>query len=191
MCVKVACPSLTSSPSPPVPPTEPPTPPSTLSQSASLFLLLLTTLIWGSQHSIIKMTVEEVDPATFSAARFAVATIAATLPFIFSKSPPASSVKTSCRWGLELGLWMLMGYGFQAISLETTLAARSAPPHPPAPPRPTDWCSSLPRLAQPRRTPIRRAPPRTAPQRRAPKSPPRTTQLAMFHPAPVLSVVPC
>lgn len=119
----------------------------------SLFLLNLVAVIWGTQHSVIKMVVEDCDASAFSLARFGLAAIIAS-PFTPALRPlvnifsgwenerlesTADKLRAedndqqisdeesmlAWRWGLEMGLWMFLGYAFQAIGLEYTTAQRS------------------------------------------------------------------
>jgi len=105
----------------------------------SILLLNLVAVIWGTQHSVIKMVVEDCNPSSFSLARFGLAALIAS-PFT-PPLPPLSLLNKEnnkvvdnttaedttlvWRWGLEMGLWMFLGYAFQAIGLEYTTAQRS------------------------------------------------------------------
>jgi len=52
-------------------------------QLQSIILLNLVAIIWGTQHSVIKMVVEDCDSSAFSFSRFAVAAVIATSgPFV-------------------------------------------------------------------------------------------------------------
>ncbi|GMI14768.1 hypothetical protein TrLO_g4331 [Triparma laevis f. longispina] len=127
-------------PSTATPPPPAATAPSSATQLQSLLLLICVTVIWGTQHSVIKIAVESAtDSASFSAARFAIGGLFATLPVIASqasqqpskasqqpKEPTSSTLSAPIKYGLDLGLWMLLGYAFQAVALETTSASRSA-----------------------------------------------------------------
>ncbi|VEU40837.1 unnamed protein product [Pseudo-nitzschia multistriata] len=108
----------------------------------SILLLNLVAVIWGSQHAIIKTVVEDSDPAAFTFLRFGLASLIASpyLPGvkeIFQKttSPTESNITTRVeeeedlwkpwRWGIEMGLWMFLGFSLQAIGLQSTTAQRS------------------------------------------------------------------
>ena len=116
---------------------------------SAVFLLNLVAIIWGTQHSVIKMVVDQCDAASFSFARFAFATIIVS-PFtpnigsflnqstaeresdidVNSDPDPHGIQKDqqnalAWRWGIEMGSWMFLGYAFQAIGLEYTTAQRS------------------------------------------------------------------
>lgn len=99
----------------------------------AVLLLNLVAVIWGTQHSVIKMVVDDCDASAFSFSRFAIAAMIAS-PFtpslpslkdnIFSNEAVSENA-LSWRWGLEMGTWMFLGYAFQAIGLEFTTAQRS------------------------------------------------------------------
>ncbi len=112
----------------------------------SILLLNFVAIIWGTQHSIIKMTIADCDTSIFTFTRFLLAALIATVGLIISNVNitdsttdvliSKSSVDTDVddrilngpsndssnaiawRWGIEMGLWMLLGYAFQAIGLE-------------------------------------------------------------------------
>jgi drug/metabolite transporter (DMT)-like permease len=110
--------------------------------SRSILLLNLVAILWGSQHAVIKSVVEDTsDPAAFTLLRFGLAALLAA-PYTpgllfnnnnnkndeeepFTKSSSASVATTTWRWGLEMGLWMFLGFAFQAVGLEFTTAQRS------------------------------------------------------------------
>jgi hypothetical protein len=94
----------------------------------AVILLNVVAVIWGSQHPVIKMVVDDCDPAAFSLVRFGLAAFIASL----ACAPPRSNTTTlhdeedssktqvTWRWGAEMGLWMFLGYAFQAIGLEVS-----------------------------------------------------------------------
>ena len=93
----------------------------------SVFLLNFVALIWGSQHPVIKMVVNDCDPSTFSLVRFAFAALIASIfapPWNFDgdENHTTSKAKVTWRWGAEMGFWMFLGYAFQAIGLEVSLS---------------------------------------------------------------------
>ena len=133
-------------PSPPDPPLEPPpreAPSTTLSGMPTLWQAILAlnacTLIWGSQHAIMKDVVVEASPASVNAARFVVAA-AFALPWApgapWRPAPaaaptsagPGSKAPVSRTWaaGAELGFWTFLGFALQAVGLQLTTASRSA-----------------------------------------------------------------
>jgi len=106
----------------------------------SILLLNLVTIIWGTQHAIIKqLIVDDISTSEFTLARFMIA-----LLLVMRYTPPLTSnalmkhknsdddnsnsvgdFNDVWRWGIELGIWMFLGYAFQAIGLEYTTAQRS------------------------------------------------------------------
>ena len=111
----------------------------------SVALLNLVAIIWGTQHSVIKTVVDDCDASAFSFARFGLAAFL-VVPYIPSIGPLLQKLMgtdggsqhgeamddnnddasiAAWRWGLEMGLWMFLGYAFQAIGLEYTTAQRS------------------------------------------------------------------
>ena len=106
----------------------------------ALFLLNFVAILWGTQHAIIKSVVTDTtvsSAAAFTLCRFALATCVA-LPagiseLISNKTSSTTSSETGVssissaliRWGTELGLWMFLGFAFQAVGLETTTAQKS------------------------------------------------------------------
>lgn len=99
----------------------------------AILLLNFVAVIWGTQHSVIKMVVDDCDTSAFSFSRFAIAAMIASpfTPSIPSLKDTISSDEElnenalTWRWGLEMGTWMFLGYAFQAIGLEFTTAQRS------------------------------------------------------------------
>ena len=104
----------------------------------AVLLLNLVAIIWGTQHSVAKMVVDDCDAASFSFARFALATaiVSPFTPEIGSFLKPKVDGDRSFegddeqnalawKWGIEMGLWMFLGYAFQAIGLGYTTAQRS------------------------------------------------------------------
>ena len=90
------------------------------------------TLIWGSQHPIIKDVVADASPSSTNAARFCIAA-AASLPFLPGAPWRATAEGrdpelTANTWsaGFELGCWSFLGFALQAIGLQFTTASRSA-----------------------------------------------------------------
>lgn len=97
----------------------------------AVILLNGVAVIWGSQHPVIKMVVEDCDAAAFSLVRFGMAAVIASL---FTPPPllplrtrqdqdadeSTKSAQLTWRWGAEMGLWMFLGYAFQAIGLEVS-----------------------------------------------------------------------
>jgi len=117
------------------------------SPTTSVVLLNLVAIIWGSQHAIIKTVIDDSDPAAFTFLRFGLASLIASpyLPGIeqtvlktrkkiksFGTEDNNDDEKMNTidlwkpwRWGIEMGLWMFLGFSLQAVGLQTTTAQRS------------------------------------------------------------------
>lgn len=105
----------------------------------SILLLNIVAIIWGSQHAVIKTCIEDLDPSSFSLVRFLLAALIATPAWYLSANTKSaesatdqagsneiaitkdneesSDLSTTWRWGVEMGLWMFLGYAFQAVGL--------------------------------------------------------------------------
>jgi hypothetical protein len=83
----------------------------------SVLLLNVVAVIWGSQHPVIKMVVDDCDPSVFSFVRFAFAAVIASF-FSWHTTLEKGDMRQTWRWGAEMGFWMFLGYAFQAIGLE-------------------------------------------------------------------------
>lgn len=117
-----------------------------------LAVLNAVTVLWGTQHAVIKLILQsDLSPGITNFARFSVAAVLFSpwtpgllrdvppLPFS-SAAPPHDSkanMAEECqdsgeaqdadagetwRAGAELGLWMFLGFAFQAVGLEFTTA---------------------------------------------------------------------
>ena len=112
--------------------------------SQSVLLLNFVAILWGSQHAVIKLCVQDSPDAAgpFTLLRFGIAALLASpytpgLQNLFRSANTklandhlavaanAESVSQTWRWGLEMGLWMFLGFAFQAIGLEYTTAQKS------------------------------------------------------------------
>lgn len=98
--------------------------------NSGFLLLNFVAVIWGSQHVIIKEAIDSFPaPSLLNFARFFVSTIVFS-PSLFKVLMKYSTTSISSslilRAGAELGLYTFLGFGFQAIGLETTSATRSA-----------------------------------------------------------------
>lgn len=80
--------------------------------------LTAITVVWGSQHSVIKWAVGDGDASSVTAARFVIAALCLW--------PWAPRDLNTWRSGLELGLLSFAGFATQAVGLETTTATKSA-----------------------------------------------------------------
>lgn len=107
-----------------------------------VILLNLVAVIWGTQHAVIKGVLSSGDSnaAYFTLARFSLAALLAS-PYtpginrsddkLLSQqstieiSDDKESIRLAWRYGVELGLYMFLGFAFQAVGLETTTASRS------------------------------------------------------------------
>lgn len=90
----------------------------------NVILLNLVAVLWGTQHPVIKMVVENCDASIFSLVRFGLGALIATPAWLASSKEEDNNPQT-LRWGLEMGMWMFLGYAFQAVGLATTTAQRS------------------------------------------------------------------
>ena len=108
----------------------------TFGLATSILLLNCVAIIWGSQHAVIKMIINDTDASYYTLLRFGLAALLASpyTPGFSSWMDETSETKNNMddgqiqkawRWGLEMGLWMFLGFSFQAIGLETTTASRS------------------------------------------------------------------
>jgi len=102
----------------------------------ALLALNGATLIWGSQHAVIKEVVEVASPASLNAARFSLAAVA-SLPWLpgapwrprsADVGDAERSLRTRLTWaaGMELGAFSFSGFALQAVGLQFTSASRSA-----------------------------------------------------------------
>ncbi|KAG5192453.1 hypothetical protein JKP88DRAFT_266157 [Tribonema minus] len=82
-------------------------------------LLLLASALYGTNFASVKLLEESLEPSTAAALRFGIAALALA---------PALTRITgkALRDGLEIGLWVAMGYISQSIALTTTSASKSA-----------------------------------------------------------------
>ncbi|KAK6127618.1 hypothetical protein DH2020_038635 [Rehmannia glutinosa] len=87
----------------------------------SIILLNAITFIYASNIAVIKEVEAFTDPAYFSAVRFAVSTVP-FLPFIIQ----ARNDTQTRNSGLELGLWVSLGYISEALGLLTSDAGRAS-----------------------------------------------------------------
>lgn len=87
----------------------------------SIILLNAITIIYASNIPVVKEVEAIVDPETFTVVRFAVAAIP-FLPFVF-RARDDSHTRNA---GLELGIWVSLGYILQALGLLTSDAGRAS-----------------------------------------------------------------
>ncbi len=81
-------------------------------------LLVLLTIVWGSSFVVIREAVAGFPPSLLVFLRFLVAALV-FLPWL-------GAGRGVVLAGLELGLWLVVGYGTQAVGLVYTTAGRSA-----------------------------------------------------------------
>ncbi|KAL9258865.1 putative transporter [Drosera capensis] len=87
----------------------------------SVILLNVVTVVYASDIPIIKEVEAIMDPATFSVIRFAVTAIP-FIPFIV-RARSNARIRDA---GMELGLWVSLGYLMQALGLLSSGAGRAA-----------------------------------------------------------------
>ncbi|KAJ8772166.1 hypothetical protein K2173_027343 [Erythroxylum novogranatense] len=87
----------------------------------SVLLLNVITVVYASNIPVVKAVEDMMDPAAFSAVRFVVSAIP-FLPFVFRARDDAQTRNA----GLELGLWVSLGYLIEAIGLLTSDAGRAS-----------------------------------------------------------------
>ncbi|CAN8068159.1 unnamed protein product [Agarophyton chilense] len=92
-----------------------------LSPTSTLFVLNFITVLWGTQHAVMKSTLEALSPQALNLLRFSLASLLA-LPSLPLPTPANRSIY---KTGLELSFYLFLGYALQAQSLLTTSASRS------------------------------------------------------------------
>lgn len=93
----------------------------------SLALLNLTTVLWGTQHAVIKLAVTDIDPSTLNLSRFLLAALISLPALPGLPTSPRAFFKTPLfRHASELSLYLFAGYALQSAALLTTSASRSA-----------------------------------------------------------------
>lgn len=117
------------------------------SEALPWLALHLATVLWGTQHAVIKQLVDSgLDASVLNMERFGIAASTSVaivvarrflskpsgsrpLPgFKLRRFPPRHWRRILGPWSgaIELGLWMFLGYAFQSIGLANTSAARSS-----------------------------------------------------------------
>ena len=104
---------------------------STVTRSVAVLLLGVVTVLWGSQHSIIKYTLQQgandsLQAACLNLVRFGLAGICFS-PWLPAVQPERQGVRARLEWraGAELGFWLFLGFCLQAAGLLYTTAQRS------------------------------------------------------------------
>ncbi|XP_057961942.1 uncharacterized protein LOC131153566 isoform X4 [Malania oleifera] len=87
----------------------------------SIILLNVLTIIYASNIPVVKEVEAITDPALFTVVRFAVSAIP-FIPFVFQARGDARTRNA----GIELGLWVSLGYLMQALGLLTSDAGRAS-----------------------------------------------------------------
>ncbi|KAF2317474.1 hypothetical protein GH714_022614 [Hevea brasiliensis] len=87
----------------------------------SILLLNFITIVYASNIPVVKAVEAMMDPAAFSAMRFVMSAIP-FLPFVFQAR---DDVKIR-NAGMELGLWVSLGYLIEALGLLTSDAGRAS-----------------------------------------------------------------
>ncbi|XP_021643769.2 uncharacterized protein LOC110637756 isoform X2 [Hevea brasiliensis] len=87
----------------------------------SILLLNFITIVYASNIPVVKAVEAMMDPAAFSAMRFVMSAIP-LLPFVFQAR---DDVKIR-NAGMELGLWVSLGYLIEALGLLTSDAGRAS-----------------------------------------------------------------
>lgn len=102
------------------------------SLTTAFLLLNGVAIIWGSQHTVIKSTLEAFPTSTLNFWRF-LSSALFFVPSLVAVAVSGGGGATSdgerarvLRGGLELGVYTFLGFAFQSIGLETTTASRSA-----------------------------------------------------------------
>uniref|UniRef100_J3MD56 EamA domain-containing protein n=2 Tax=Oryza brachyantha TaxID=4533 RepID=J3MD56_ORYBR len=90
-------------------------------KARSVVLLNLVTLVFASNISVVKEAETMLDPDLFNVLRFTISAI----PFVPLLSKALSDVQVFIK-GVELGIWVAIGYLAQAIGLVTADAGRTA-----------------------------------------------------------------
>lgn len=87
----------------------------------SILLLNVITIVYASDIPVLKAAEEIMDPASFCAVRFVMSAIP-FLPFVFR----ARDDEKTRNAGIELGLWVSLGYFVEALGLLTSDAGRAS-----------------------------------------------------------------
>lgn len=93
------------------------------SQTKAELALLSITVIWGSTFAITKVLLGGIDPFTYIALRFGLAS--ALFALFFWRSVKAAGFKSLSK-GLILGLLLFFGFSLQTVGLQYTTASKSA-----------------------------------------------------------------
>lgn len=94
---------------------------STKSKMRSIMLLNLITIVYASDIPVVKAVESTMDPAAFCAVRFVMSAIP-FLPFVLRARGDVETRKA----GIELGVWVSLGYLVEALGLLTADAGRAS-----------------------------------------------------------------
>jgi drug/metabolite transporter (DMT)-like permease len=92
-------------------------------QTRAELALLSITVIWGSTFTITKVLLQGIEPFTYVASRFILASLLFAVLFR-KKLTIAETLKS--RAGLILGMLLFLGFSLQTVGLQFTTASKSA-----------------------------------------------------------------
>jgi len=84
--------------------------------------LAFVALIWGSTFVVVKNALDAVGPLTFVAVRF---WLAALLLYVLFARRMRHLTRQEMWAGGLIGVWLMLGYSFQTIGLQTTTTAKA------------------------------------------------------------------
>lgn len=99
-----------------------------LSQSAktaSRLLLIICTLMYGTSYVSTILIQNHIDPVILTTLRFGLSAIA-FIPFLYFSTSEKTASKTFVLNGMELGMWLIMGFLSQGIALKKSSAAKAS-----------------------------------------------------------------
>ena len=94
-------------------------------KAASRLLLILCTLMYGTSYVSTILIQNQIDPVTLTTLRFGLSAIA-FIPFLYYSRSEKKVSKTFVLNGMELGLWLIMGFLSQGIALKKSSAAKAS-----------------------------------------------------------------
>lgn len=86
-------------------------------------ILLFVTFTWGLSFPLIKISLQYISPVLFVFVRFFITFI--IFYFVFRKKFDLSKIN-EWKYGIILGIFLFMGFGFQTLGLKFTTASKSA-----------------------------------------------------------------
>lgn len=84
--------------------------------------LVFIALVMGSTFVIVKQAVRDIDPVTFLALRFGIASIVLAISF---RGKLTTLRETNWSAGITIGLWLAAGFLLQTIGLTSTSASKA------------------------------------------------------------------